>query len=853
MDRNYSLFYSKQKENLTETNNNNKNYKLIIKLGKKIKREIIIKENSNPEELAYNFCLNNNLDYKYLKSITKKIRSIKNSNLFNTRNTFNSPPNQKSIDIGIKNKNIQLTEDNNFNIIKFETEKNIKNLESKEFSLNNISIKEYNNIENKENQNSFIYETKKKSNENNKNKQLSLSKKLSLSKDISNTRKKNLMIATNVINQEIQNCLALVEKEIKPFYNDSTSEIKKETKSSKLYEKSEFKLGSFIIDNENINNSNNSNSIINNNNSISINNANNLNNFNEENNDLSIISNNDKDKKSIKGFNEEYIGNLDNTNLEEDKLLIDKDSFIINNNNIISDNFFNNNDIQALEQDIDTNISKSVAENVNINIKEKNNIHNNKSEKINKIDKNNNLVISEEININIPSYINREININILSSPKIPFNNKYNYEERYKKRECKSNKLIPKFRNKIKNISISDRSDSIRNKDKNKISFDLFKDEDNKINNGLENRNKRLSGIYNNTKNKMSIYKENIQTPSTYVKSCKNSLSTLTLSEKNLLLSIKDNNMKNNILNKNNNGSTIDDFFNNRYSLSNLNSTNSLNKNLYNNYKMSQKRLNSISLNDNIISEENPNSDIKNNINKNSTMKEKSNKFMLKNSFEKNILNFNNVNKEFPKNFIKINDIRKCKKKRNKLKRNKLIDKENINYNYNNNTVSNTSLIKFKNIDVLLNNNPINEKAKIKFLDRKKNNTNILITDNNYYSKLLNQKMHFSPSNTIDYKTRKYIQFKNLTKNIISKKEIENYFRGIFNYISKNHEYLDVFKSMNTKTIPVEIYKPVQAVIKKCIKERFIFVNEFIQKGYEQFHFFSRNDKIAIMNFNIFS
>ena len=113
--------------------------------------------------------------------------------------------------------------------------------------------------------------------------------------------------------------------------------------------------------------------------------------------------------------------------------------------------------------------------------------------------------------------------------------------------------------------------------------------------------------------------------------------------------------------------------------------------------------------------------------------------------------------------------------------------------------------------------------------------------------------MHFSPSNTIDYKTRKYIQFKNLTKNIISKKEIENYFRGIFNYISKNHEYLDVFKSMNTKTIPVEIYKPVQAVIKKCIKERFISINEFIQKGYEQFYFFSRNDKIAIMNFNIFS
>ena len=624
-----------------------------------------------------------------------------------------------------------------------------------------------------------------------------------------------------------------------PFYNDSSSEIKKVTKSSKFYEKSEIRLGSFIIDNENINNSNN---VINNNN-ISINNFNNIKNYNEENNNLSIITNKDKDKISIKDFNEEFFGNMDNNNLDGNKILIDKNSFIINKNNNISDNFFNS-EIQNIEQDIDTNISKSFTENENKFLNDKNNnenYKNYKNEKKNNL--NNNLIISKEVNISIPNFINKDIK-NILSSPKIPFNNNYNYEERYKNIECKSNRLIPKYKKILKNNIISNRSDYTKNK--NRISFDLFQDDYNKINNRIENRNKRLSNIYNNTKNKIGNKKENIQTPSTYAKSCKNSLSTLTISEKNLLLSIKDNNSKNNNLTKNNNGSIIDDFFYNRYSLSNLNSINSLNKNLYNNYKIKKKRLNSICLNENIINKEIPNSNIKTDIDRYSTMKEKSNKFKFKNSFENNILNFNNSNEDFNKNFIKINSIQKCKEKRNVFNKNKLIlkEKENINYN---NTISNT-LFKIKNIDTLLDSYLINKKSKIKY------NNNICFTNNYDNNKLLVQKSYLSPKNIVNNKTKEFIQFKYLTKNIISKKEIEKYFKNIFNYITKNHEYLDVFKSMNTKTIPLEIYKPVHYVIKQCNnKERFISVNEFIQKGYEQFRFLSRNDKISIMNFNIFS
>ena len=49
-------------------------------------------------------------------------------------------------------------------------------------------------------------------------------------------------------------------------------------------------------------------------------------------------------------------------------------------------------------------------------------------------------------------------------------------------------------------------------------------------------------------------------TPSTYIKSCKNSLSSLAVSDKNLISSFKDNNLKNGILNLINNAYKYDEF-----------------------------------------------------------------------------------------------------------------------------------------------------------------------------------------------------------------------------------------------------------------------------------------------------
>jgi hypothetical protein len=75
--------------------------KLKISLNKEENKEIIINRNSNPEKIAYNFCHKNNLDYKSLQILTKKLKSIKNSYLSKYKNSINNMKNN--------NKNIKST------------------------------------------------------------------------------------------------------------------------------------------------------------------------------------------------------------------------------------------------------------------------------------------------------------------------------------------------------------------------------------------------------------------------------------------------------------------------------------------------------------------------------------------------------------------------------------------------------------------------------------------------------------------------------------------------------------------------------------------------------------------------
>lgn len=163
-----------QKENTFESQNET-NYIINIELAHNIKDKITINANSKPEEIAYNFCHQKNLDYNSLKYLINKIKTIKES-IFSNSNLFNEDifhENLSSID---RKENSNASSKKN---------KKIPNVSK------NVKNKKY---EKKKVKNSITSYTPEKNNE----------KK-------SNSTK-------SVINQTIQNCLALIENEEK---NDS--------------------------------------------------------------------------------------------------------------------------------------------------------------------------------------------------------------------------------------------------------------------------------------------------------------------------------------------------------------------------------------------------------------------------------------------------------------------------------------------------------------------------------------------------------------------------------------------------------------------------------------------------------
>ena len=851
MDINNYLYNSK--ENLIENNSIISNYKIKITLGKDKYEEIILNSNSNPEELAYNLCLKYNLKYKSLKSITKKLSSLQNTSyLLNSKTISNSTTSKNSTSKKISYKNILLTEKPKFNNNNIKKENEIfNNSTNKEVTSNNIkNMKKCHSINmNKSCKNSFNnilikkLETNKKSNKR-KNYKISSSKKIKDISILNSSKEKNIILATKVINQTIQKCLDLVENETRPFCNESNSEIKKglkssKSKSSKFFEKSEIKLGSFITNNENSNMINN---IISNKENI------NINNYTEDKKQILNSNNQINNSNTSKYYND--VDTHNNNNFEEKKSVLGEEYLRKSENNISPTNLYNN-EIPPIEQEIDTSISKTEMESQNLT---KNIIINDTNANTlvsykDKNDINKNLAISESININLPSCINKEININILSNPKTSFNNKnFNNDNKYKKIVSVSNRYIPKYKNKIKNFNSYYGSDSMKNKTKNLIN--LFNDTSSKINNELLYTNKHHSIIYNNLKNKIINYqdKENIHihTPSTYIKTCKNSLSSITVSDKNLLLNIKENNFKNNYLNKINNECLFDELYNTGYSSNNnthLNIESSLNNKLYNNIILSKRVTNSVNIKDNTINEELSNENInKSNFDNYTNFREKNSRFkkINLNIYKKTKDSLNKIN-----NYIKAENIKKYNEKR--INKNRLNFEENkITDTLNSLTLNTTSnQNKYQSCNNI--NNILNKIPKNNIFSSHKHNKSTFFT-NNFLNKNIFNKNDMNMN-------KKYVELKYLTENIISKNEIENCFKNIFNYICKNqkHDYLDVFSNMNTKNIPSEIYKPIQYVIKNCNnKRRFIPANEFIRKGYELFHYFSQNDKIALMNFNVF-
>lgn len=63
---------------------------------------------------------------------------------------------------------------------------------------------------------------------------------------------------------------------------------------------------------------------------------------------------------------------------------------------------------------------------------------------------------------------------------------------------------------------------------------------------------------------------------------------------------------------------------------------------------------------------------------------------------------------------------------------------------------------------------------------------------------------------------------------------------------------MDVFSVMNRKNIPKEIFNIFKTIIKSCNnKKRFIEYKEFINEAFYIFDLLPKDEKIAILNFNI--
>ena len=842
---NSSLNYSLKNAKIQNSNEfiNNTAIKMTINIGQQKSEDIIVTKYSKPEELAYNFCHNNNLDYKTLNWLIKKIKIIQTNKFVHRKNIFKTHPStDKSKDKNNSQNNISTEELQKTNSCKIRKETNLEILSNNGLSSNN-STNEYDkyNTLNSINSNYPLFSIYNQNIiKNNIKKELcQCNISLSKNKNINNINTSFNNSTNKIIRQTIKRCLEIVENEEKPFCSESNSEINKDSKLSKLYDKSfgengsEMKSGSSSINNENI--------ITNN---KLFNHNSNVNYFNEEKN---ISLNINKDISHIKEENKYY--NENNNNYIEDEILLDKESFLSNNKiNINIENSLNN-EIQISEHFKDNNLNISKTESNNLT---KNNINNsndflieNKNNSL-RNDINKNLIVSESINVNIPSSNIKETNLNTIQISKIPYNNDYkdNLDQKLKtiSKSSKIKGFIPKIKNYEKIDCINNRSDSIKNKSISLLK--LLNDSYNQMNNCIGKKYKQSPIIYGDKKNKNFNDKEIECTPSTYIKSCKNSLSSLAVSDKNLISTIKDNNLKAGILNLINNAYKYDEL-NNLHRNSNSNALYGKNNKFVNRSKLSQNIINSNSLNlkPDIINEELENNDYKNG-NYTITKENKTSKYISL------LENYHRQNNKF--NHYSINNYHNRTEDIKEYKKNKM-NKRYLLFNNNNETISGLS-----NESYVYQKNQTNFKSnKINYHLKKNkchisNKTEYLIND---YLKnnLFKREFKLPQTGKINRKTKKYFEINFLTNNIVSKNEIENSFKNIFNFLTKSNNYLDAFSVMNTKTIPSKIYKPIQSVIKSCNnKKRFISENEFVQKGYELFNFFSQNDKISIINFNIF-
>ena len=835
---------------------------LKIDLEKGKSENINIYPNSNPEELAYNFCLKHNLNFKAVKDLISKIKKHKESyslsnkenlylstNIINNNRYFNS---KNCSIISKKNKSNKNKTSNNINTFTNFSNKTINEIGKIKINKENKENKENKTISNNTiNCNSItpinydsIYSNNLDSNTSDKNLDIfnflspttndnkekisnynsykiktnnELNTKFEYNKTDINNSSNNSILTCN-FNDSINDKINNLEKAYATFNPDNRktekrSNFNENDENTKEIISKAIQNCLNIVENEDIIDSNN----------LTVSESNNNSNDKK---DLEI-----KNKKIIEETNEP-----DNSeNIQDNINFKDNDKKCFNNNSFITPKEKKSfNDIETNNLNNDENNTK--INNISSDFNKNNNdeINNNKIEINNKFDENEEEKAQMENNENKNKLSINNISNSITKMPERKSNNNYNNESKINDNNNSNKGTIDNIiENQINFSLLSNKNNmtifSSHKKNSYKRNFKRILPKNSAFCRSYREKGKNLENIGNS--NSIKEYK-NLKCNSIY---CGGVNKDSIISENHM------NNIKNfsSIKTK----AAVNDNDKNIFSPLTINK--SFNKCCLFSFTRSEK---------NMINLMNKNNDratitsLGNSTNNNSIITRGSTNLKIKSN--KNLIISNSLNK------TPINNISHIFNLSNKFlfQRQKEKEKENIYYN---NTINNSHSLYYakyiknnKNKRLVfskylnLNNNTLSNNSNRSY-DYLKSKSNSILKAR--YKKLNNYITDHMKKNYCGYKLRK----NNLTQNLMNKNEIMNSLKNIFNFITKNKFILDVFGVVNIQNIPEDIYGIVKTIVKNCDqKKRFIDYNEFMDKAYDLIDIFTKEEKIIILNFN---
>ena len=892
---------TKDKNSLFSSSNESV-FKIEFEKGKS--DNLSISQNSNPEELAYNFCLKHKLDFNSVKELIKKIKNIKDrekENLSISSNIFKNKMSSKILGnfiLNIKKNKTKSFKDisnnnsfNNINKNEIDNNKKIKeNNINKNIYINSNNItpinftsnySRNNNMANTSDKNLNIFNFLSPTGDNNasinniiNNQNINLDYSKKTNNDLCNSISNNSIWTCNFndsINDKINNLEKAYanfnpnnkrteKEEIEKNNKDNNSKNPENTKEIvtqaikkclSIIEKEEVIENNATVS-EKYNNSNAKNDLESRNKiSFEINNSENTKiksnslKKNEENMNMKNSYITPKEKKSLIYINNKKLEeNNNNTNIK-----VDQTNDFINSSKVHKESItssINNNKYG-------NNNNKSVNDLLFQNKEGKGNINTSKEMQINNSKENEySSDISKMPQIDI-------INNNIIDS----FKSNINKDELIHKKDMDNNIKLDYYYNKFE----KDNNDNIKvinnhnnNKIQNEINFSLLSNKNNFLI-SYSHRNFNNKRSFRRVLQKNYLYHRSYQEKEKKCEFLRNNNSIKNISNTN---SFSYNNMQKDCLLSDNNINKIK--INNKFSSLKTLLNHDNEKRVYSPFKIDKSSKKSCLLSFNKSERNMVNSMNKNNnkiidnynrtttttasigycSNNNSTIMRGSTNLKFCNS--KNKINLNVWNKiPLNRTFTFSNEFL--------LKRQK--GKENNSY-YNNTSNINNNLF-YSNI---LNNNKgsntifkvKNRKNKILFFSPNLNLNYSLTTNysNNKNSSIdyLKQKTtsnlgaHYNFSKIKSEKGKKYsyniLNKTTLARNLLVKREIMNSFKNIFNFITKNNQTLDVFAILNRQNIPEELYDIIKKIVKNCNRKK-----RFIEKN----EFINQANSL----FNIFS